>query len=214
VKHYGLSRKAPPFVYASYLQQPDVYPGGSIVAHLWQDLAIRVDPRLRPEDLTKSIRQIVAQLDPDQPITNVMPMDKMLTQSLGEPRFYMQLLSVFAAVALFLAGIGIYGVMSYFVTQHTHDIGIRMALGAHPSDILGWVAKLGMKIVSIGILAGVAMALGLTRLISAVLFDVKSTDPLTYVAVAVGLAAIAFLACYIPAHRATKVDPLIALRYE
>jgi putative ABC transport system permease protein len=214
VKHYGLSRKAPPFVYASYLQQPDVYPGGSIVAHLWQDLAIRVDPRLHPEDLTKSIRQIVAQLDPDQPITNVMSMDKMLTQSLGEPRFYMQLLSVFAAVALFLAGIGIYGVMSYFVTQHTHDIGIRMALGAHPSDILGWVAKLGMKIVSIGILAGVAMALGLTRLISVVLFDVKSTDPLTYVAVAIGLAAIAFLACYIPARRATKVDPLIALRYE
>ncbi len=138
----------------------------------------------------------------------------MLTQSLGEPRFYMQLLIVFAAVALFLAGMGIYGVMSYFVTQHTHDIGIRMALGAHPSDILGWVAKLGMKIVSIGILAGVAMALGLTRLISAVLFDVKSTDPMTYVAVAVGLAAIAFLACYIPARRATKVDPLLALRYE
>jgi len=214
VKHYGLARKAPPFVYASYLQQPDVYPGGSIVAHLWQDLAIREDPRLHPEDLTKAIRQIVAQLDPDQPITNVMPMDRMLTQSLGEPRFYMQLLIVFAAVALFLAGMGIYGVMSYFVTQHTHDIGIRMALGAHPSDILGWVAKLGMKIVSIGILAGVAMALGLTRLISAVLFDVKSTDPMTYVAVAVGLAAIAFLACYIPARRATKVDPLVALRYE
>jgi putative ABC transport system permease protein len=109
---------------------------------------------------------------------------------------------------------GIYGVMSYFVSQHTHDIGIRMALGAHPSNILSWVSKLGMKIVAIGILIGVGLALGLTRLISALLFGVTSTDPLTYVAVALGLAVIAFVACYIPARRATKIDPLVALRYE
>jgi len=117
-------------------------------------------------------------------------------------------------VAVFLAGMGIYGVMSYFVSQHTRDIGIRMALGAHPSQILSWVAKLGMKIVSIGIVIGIALALGLTRLVSAFLFGVTSTDPTTYVAVALGLAAVAFLACYIPARRATKVDPLVALRYE
>jgi putative ABC transport system permease protein len=214
VKHNGLSRQAPPFIYASYLQQSAVYPGGSIVAHLWQDLAVRVAPRAHPEDLTKAIRQIVAELDPDQPITNVMSMDELLTQSLGGTRFYMQVLSVFALVAVFLAGIGIYGVMSYFVSQRTHDIGVRMALGAHPSDIFSWVAKLGLKLVLIGIAAGVVLALGLTRLISAVLFGVKSTDPLTYLVVAVVLAAVAFLACYIPAHRATKVDPLVALRYE
>jgi putative ABC transport system permease protein len=117
-------------------------------------------------------------------------------------------------VAVFLAGMGIYGVMSYFVSQHTHDIGIRMALGAHPSDILRWVARLGLKLVSIGIVTGIAMALGLTRLVSTFLFGVTSTDPATYLAVALGLAAIAFLACYIPARRATKVDPLVALRYE
>jgi putative ABC transport system permease protein len=214
VKHYGLVRQAPPFMYTSFLQQPAVYPGGSIVAHLWQDLAVRMAPGARMGDLSKALRQIVAELDPDQPVTNVMLMDKLLTESLGEPRFYMQLLSVFAVVAVLLAGMGIYGVMSYFVSQHTHDIGIRMALGAHPSNILSWVSKLGMKIVAIGILIGVGLALGLTRLISALLFGVTSTDPLTYVAVALGLAVIAFVACYIPARRATKIDPLVALRYE
>jgi len=117
-------------------------------------------------------------------------------------------------VAIFLAGMGIYGVMSYFVSRHTHDIGVRMALGAHPADILRWVGKLGFQLVSIGIVVGVALALGVTRLISAVLFGVKPSDPLTYLAVALGLAAVACLACYIPARRATKVDPMVALRYE
>jgi putative ABC transport system permease protein len=214
VKHHGLGRVSPTFMYASYLQQPDVYPGGSIVAHLWQDLAVRTSPSARRGDLTKSIRQIVADLDPDQPIANVMSMDQVFARSLGEPQFYMQILIVFAVVAVFLSAIGIYGVMSYFVSQHTHDIGIRMALGAHPSDILNWVAKLGMKIVSIGIAVGIALALGLTRLISAVLFGVSSADPVTYLAVALGLGIVAFLACYIPSRRATKVDPLVALRYQ
>jgi putative ABC transport system permease protein len=214
VKHNGLSSAASPFMYSSHLQQPAVYPGGSIVAHLWQDLAVRMAPRAHPEDLTRAIRRIVTELDPDQPITNVMSMNELLSQSLEGTRFYLQVLSVFAVVAVFLAGIGIYGVMSYFVGQRTHDIGIRMALGALPSDILGWVAKLGLKLVSIGIAVGVVLALGLTRLISAVLFGIKSTDPLTYLAVAIALAAVTFLACYIPARRATKIDPLVALRYE
>lgn len=124
-------------------------------------------------DLAKAIKQIIQELDPDQPITGVMSMDKLLTESLGEPRFYMQILIVFGAVAVFLAGMGIYGVMSYFVGQHTHDVGIRMALGAHRSHILSWVAKLGLKLISTGILIGVALALGLTRLLSAFLFGVK-----------------------------------------
>ena len=133
---------------------------------------------------------------------------------MGQPRFYTQLLSVFAVVAVFLAGMGIYGVISYFVHLHSHDIGIRMALGAHPKDILVWVAKLGLKLVAIGIVVGIALAIGLTRLISAVLFGVTPTDPATYVIVALVLTGIVFLACYIPARRATKVDPMVALRYE
>ncbi len=214
VKHYGLSREAPPFIYASYLQQPAVYPGGSIVAHLWQDLAVRVTPGGQAADLAKAIRQIVHEIDPDQPISGVMSMDKLLTESLGAPRFYMQILIVFAVIAVFLAGMGIYGVMSYFVSQHTHDIGIRMALGAPRSDILGWVGRLGLKLISLGIIVGIALAVGLTRFLSTFLFGVKATDPLTYFAVALGLTAIACIAGYIPALRATRVDPLVALRYE
>ena len=214
VKHYGLGRQAPSFIYASFLQQPDVYPGGSIVAHLWQDLTVRVSPMTRAADLAKPLKQIVAELDPDQPITPLTTMQHVLDRSMGDARFYMQLLSIFAAVAIVLAGMGIYGVMSYFVNQHRHDIGIRMALGAHPADIFRWVGRLGFQLVSIGIVAGVALALGVTRLISAILFGVTPSDPLTYFIVALGLTAIAGVACYIPARRATKMDPLVALRYE
>ena len=141
-------------------------------------------------------------------------MDQVLMQNLGENRSYMQLLSIFAVVAVFLAGMGIYGVMSYFVIQHTHDIGIRLALGAHPSNILRWVAKLAAKLVLVGILVGVGLAFGLTRVISAVLFGITPTDPTTFLIVAITLALVACAACYIPARRATKLDPLVSLRYE
>jgi len=126
----------------------------------------------------------------------------------------MQLLGLFAAVAILLAAVGIYGVMAYSVNERTHEFGIRMALGAHQADVLGLVAKLALKLTGIGITIGIALALGLTRLISTFLFGVKPTDPLTYVAVAVAVVSVALLACYIPARRATKVDPLVALRYE
>ena len=214
VKHYGLGRQAPPFIYASFLQQPEVYPGGAIVAHLWQDVAIRVGSTTHASDLAKPIKQIISQLDPDQPVTSLRSMREILDRSMGDARLYMQLLSIFAGVAIFLAGMGIYGVMSYFVSQHTHDIGIRMALGAHQTDILVWVSRVGLTLVAIGIVVGVALALGLTRVISAALFGVKSTDPLTYLMVAVALSVIAFIACYLPARRATRVDPMVALRYE
>ena len=214
VKQYGLRREAPPFIYSSFFQQSDVYPGGSIVAHLWQDIAIRVNPKTHATNLANPIKQIVADIDPDQPVSTLTTMQDVLHESMGDERFYMQLLSIFAGLALFLAGIGIYGVMSYFVGQHIHDIGIRMALGAHPKDILRWVAKLGLRIILIGIVLGVALAIGATRLISAELFGVKATDPMTYLVVAITLAAIACVACYIPARRATKVEPMVALRYE
>jgi len=160
------------------------------------------------------VKKAVGEIDANQPVTNIMTMEEILTLSLGDYRFYMQLLGIFAGVAALLAAVGIYGVMSYSVSERTHEIGIRMALGAHPSDVLGMVARLGLKLTSIGLAIGIALALGVARLISTFLYGVKPSDPLTYAAVALALAGVAFLACYIPARRAIKVDPLVALRYE
>jgi predicted permease len=214
VKHFGLGQPAPAFIYASYLQQGAVYPGGAIVAHLWQELAIRTASSARPEGLATAVKKIVADLDPDQPVTNVMTMEQLLAQSTGDYQFYMRVLGIFAGMAVLLAVMGIYGVMSYFVNDRTREIGIRVALGARSADVLGMVAGLGLKLAAIGVAIGVALAFGLTRLIASFLFEVKPTDPVTYVAVAATLIAVALLASYIPARRATKVDPMIALRYE
>ncbi|MFZ1034904.1 MAG: ABC transporter permease [Candidatus Acidiferrales bacterium] len=213
VKHFGLGEEAPPFVYASYLQQPDVFPGGATRAHLHENLVLRT-AHGREAGLVAGVKQAIANIDPDQPINRVTSMDQAIGASLGDWRFYMQLLGIFATVAVLLAAVGIYGVMSYSVNERTHEIGIRMALGAQPSDVLGLVAKMGMKLTCIGVLVGAALALGLARLITTFLYGVKPSDPITYVLVALALAAVALLACYIPARRATKVDPMIALRYE
>jgi putative ABC transport system permease protein len=141
-------------------------------------------------------------------------MEEVLAESVSQSRFYMRLFAIFAGMAVLLAAIGIYGVMSYFVSQRTHEIGVRLALGARPSDVLGLVGRLGLKLTLIGVALGAAMALGLTRLIAGFLFGVKPGDPSTYIVVAVGLVGVALLACYVPARRASKVDPMIALRYE
>jgi putative ABC transport system permease protein len=160
------------------------------------------------------VKRAVAELDPDQAVTNVMSMDQVMFQSTFISRFYLRLLEIFAAMALLLAVVGIYGVMSYFVRERTHEIGVRVALGARPVDVLGLVAKLGIKLTLSGVMIGAALALGLTRSIASILYGVKATDPLTYAAVGAGLIAVALLACYIPARRATKVDPMVSLRYE
>jgi putative ABC transport system permease protein len=191
VKHFGLGEETPPFVYASNLQQPAVFPGGSARAHLHQDLLLRTPSgRLNGgTNLVSAVKQAIADIDPDQPVTNIMTMEQVLAASIGDWRFYMQLLGIFAGIAVLLAVVGIYGVMSYSVNERTREIGIRMALGAHQNDVLGLIAKLGLKLTSIGVAVGVALALGLTRLISSFLFGVKPTDPITYGAVALGLAS-------------------------
>ncbi|HWO03112.1 MAG TPA: FtsX-like permease family protein, partial [Blastocatellia bacterium] len=140
--------------------------------------------------------------------------EERLRQSLSQPRFSTVLLGLFACVALMLAAVGIFGVMSYVVTQRTHEIGIRMALGAQRRDVLKLVVGHGMRLTLIGLGIGLAASLALTRLMSSLLFAVSPTDPLTFVAISLLLVAVALLATYLPARRATKVDPMIALRYE
>lgn len=214
VKHWGLENPAPPFVYASHLQQPAVYPGGAIVAHLWQELGIRTAGDARSGDLATAVQKIVKDLDPDQAATDIMTMDQLLEESLGGAKFYMRLLGTFAAVALLLAVMGIYGVISYFVSQRTREIGIRVALGAEPMDVLSLVTRLGLKLALLGVAIGIALAIGLARVIASFLFGVKPTDPVTYAAVATMLVSVALLASFLPARRATRVDPMVVLRYE
>ena len=216
VRQFGVGRPAPPVAYVSYQQQSTVFPGGAVLNFLDQNLVIRTAPGLsgHEADLGTAIKKSVASLDPDIPITDIQTMDQVLAESIGNWQFYMRILGVFAGIAVLLAVVGIYGVMSYFVSERTHEIGIRMALGAVPSDVLSLVTGLGLKLTLIGVLMGVCMAAALTRLIAQFLFGVKPIDPITYAAVSVVLIGVAWLACYIPARRATKVDPMIALRYE
>ena len=177
-----------------------------------RDLAIRTTGDT--SNLVGAVRQIIREVDPDQPISNVATMQELLGTEAAQRRMGMIMLVGFALLALLLASLGIYGVLAYFVTQHTNEIGVRQALGATPRDILFLVLKKGMGLTLIGAAIGLVSAFALTRLMSSLLFGVKASDPLTFVAVPLLLAFVALLACYIPARRATKVDPLVALRYE
>src|SRR5205807_5192069 len=143
-----------------------------------------------------------------------LSMEETVARSIGQKRFSMTLLAVFAGIALILASVGIYGVLTYLVGQRTQEIGVRMALGAQRFDVLRLVLNDGARMTLVGLAIGVVAALGLTRLLSHMLFGVKPTDPLTFFAVTMLLCAIALLACYVPAHRAMRVDPTVALRYE
>ncbi len=216
VKHNGLGREVRPFMYASYQQQQAVFPGGTAIPHLHHYVVIRKASGLgsRGDDLASEVKKAIAGIDPDLPVTGFRTMDDVVSESIGDYRFYMQLLGVFAGVAALLAAIGIYGVMSYFVSQRTREIGIRVALGAGKRDVLGLVGALGLKLAALGVAVGLALAFGLTRFIATFLYGVKATDPLTYIIVAIGLISVAMLACYVPARRALRVDPMIALRYE
>jgi putative ABC transport system permease protein len=167
-----------------------------------------------PSSLTAAVQNEVRAIDKNQPISNISTMDQLISNSVAEPRFRTLLLMIFACVALLLASIGIYGVMSYTVTQRTHEIGIRMALGAGRGDVLKLMVGQAVTLTLAGVAAGILAALVLTRLMESLLFGVTANDPTTFIVVSVLLTAIGFLASYIPARRATKVDPMTALRYE
>jgi predicted permease len=175
---------------------------------------IAIKTTLEPETLGASIRQQVSEVDPQLPIYDFRTLNEQRSRSLAPQTLQLRLLGCFAAVALLLAAIGLYGVISYAVTQRTHEIGIRIALGAQRGDVLRLVVGHGMKLALIGVTIGLVAALAMTRLMKSLLFGVSATDPLTFIVIALLLTAVALLSCWIPARRATKVDPMVALRYE
>jgi len=202
VLHGGLNKPAEAEMYMPYLQSPSAF------------MSVVVRTAYEPGNLTAAIRREVAAVDKDQPILEVSTMRQRVSESVAPQRFSASLLMVFALFALLLASVGIYGVIAYSVTQRTHEIGIRMALGAQGRDVLRLVVGQGMVLALTGIGVGLVAAFALTRVLSSLLYGVSATDPVTFVSVALLLVAVALLACYIPARRATKVDPMVALRYE
>jgi putative ABC transport system permease protein len=196
-------------MYSNYNQIPDEW-----FAQVTRTMSLVARTKSDPAALIPSIRRQVGEVDSDQPIYNLKLMDELISNSISQQRFAMTLLLVFAAVAILLAGIGIYGVTSYSVTQRSHEIGIRMALGARRTDVLNMVVTQGLRLVLIGVAIGLVGAFALTRVMTGLLFGVSATDPITFLITSLGLTGVAVAASFIPALRATKVDPMVALRYE
>ena len=206
VKQFGLIAPTIPELYTPYTQPPG--PGTT------QTMTLVVRTSGDPEALGPVLRKEVLSVDPAQPVYEVQTMQTVIGKAVSYQRLNMQLLGIFATLAMILAVIGIYSVMSYQVSQHTHEIGIRMALGAQPWHVLRLILREGLTLTLIGVVLGVAGAFALTRLLASLLFGVRASDPLTYVMVSLLLIFVALLACILPARRATKGDPLIALRYQ
>jgi len=193
--------------------QPALYLPAQQTAMWGISLVIKTDVA-DPLSVTAAVRNEIRKLDPDLPVTQVATMEQRLSKAISQPRFRTNLIALFAVVALILACVGIYGVISYSVSQRTHEIGIRMALGARTGDVLRMVVRQAIGLAVIGVALGLAASYALTSLMSTLLFGVKPTDPPTFIATAVLLGITALVASYLPARRATKVDPLVALRYE
>ena len=202
VRHYALETAPNMQLYLPYQQAAS------------QAMTFVARSSIDPEKQIVPMQTAIWAVDRDQPVYNIKTMPSIVSESVARRRFIMTLIGIFAAVAMFLAMVGIYGVMSYSVTQRTHEIGIRMALGARQLDVLKLVVRRGMTLVVVGVGLGLLGAIGLTRVMSTLLFGVTARDPVTFVAVATLLTLVAFVACYLPARRATRVDPLVALRYE
>jgi putative ABC transport system permease protein len=202
VKNDDLDEAVEPIAYSPYAQNPRSIM--SLIIRGTQD----------PTKLTSAVRSEVQALDPNLPVSNIKPVRQMIDERISPKRLMTYILAVFGLIALLLASIGIYGVMSYAVTQRTQEIGVRMALGAQALDVLKLVIKKGMAMALVGIVIGLAGAYALTRVLANLLFKVAPTDLVTFAAVSISLIVVALIACYIPARRATKVDPLVALRYE
>jgi putative ABC transport system permease protein len=201
--HYaGLNGSGVSTIYTPFAQTP----------FLWNYLMIRTAGL--PETLTQNVRQAVSSVDATLEAANFQTMDQLISQSVAQPKFYTILFASFAFLALILAAVGIYGVMAYAVAQRTHEIGVRMALGATRGDVLRMVIIQGMILAITGVALGLLAAFGMTRIMANLLFSVGATDPMTFAVISMMLIGIALLACFIPARRATKVDPIVALRYE
>ena len=205
-KQYSLGETPSPSLYLPYAQAP--------ASFLMQDITFVLRTGSEPLSLVAAARRAVQAVDPNVPVFDVATMEQLVYRSASEPRFNAALLGIFAALALVLAAVGIYGVMSYAVQLRTHEIGLRMALGAQASDVLQQVVRRGMLLAAGGIAAGMAGAWVMTRFLSNLLFGVRPTDPVTFALVPLILAAVALVACLVPARRATKVDPMVALKYE
>jgi putative ABC transport system permease protein len=202
VKHRGLTRDSDAEVYVPYPQL--LWPGMNIVARTTGN----------PLSIVAAVRSEAFAIDRNQPVATIRTMEQYLNDSIANQRFSTTLLGLFAALALSLAVVGIYGVMSYLVTQRTQEIGIRLALGASPRDVLRMVVRQGMTLTISGLAIGLALSLAATRMLANLLHGVSTTDPATFAGVSLVLLCAALLACYLPARKATKVDPLVALRHD
>jgi putative ABC transport system permease protein len=202
VSHTSLQVASQPEVYLPFQQNPGL------------NLTLVARTRSDPKAFAGAVRREVSAIDRDLPVSNIKFMEEIIGKSVAQPRVYALLLGIFAGLALILASIGIYGVMSYSVTQRTHDIGIRMALGARPLDVLKMVIRQGMILGIAGIIIGLIVSFAVTRVLANQLYGLTATDPVTFTAISLLLMFVVLIACYIPALRATKVDPMIAVRYE
>jgi len=201
-KHFGPADQPTPQAYVPYTQMPQIFT--SVVVRANRD-AIALGPL---------VREAIWRVDRDQPVWKIRMMDSLVANALGSKRVLLALVGVFASVALVLAGVGIFGVMSFAVAQRTHEVGVRMALGASGGEVLRLIVGQGLRLTLVALLLGLAAAAGATRLMASQLFGVTSSDPVTFAAVPVVLCAVAALACYLPARRASRLDPLTALRRE
>jgi predicted permease len=202
IRHRRLDDEIKPELYEPYHQSPGNF------------MSVVVRTAVEPTNSIAAVREEVRQLDPDQPIFEIKTMEERLAETLAQGRFVMTLMAIFAALALALAVIGIYGVMACFVGQRRKEIGIRFALGAQKSDILRWVIAQGMSLAAIGVAIGLGVSFGLTRIIATLLFGVEPTDPVTFAIVSILLGCVALLACSFPALRASRVDPIVTLKAE